>query len=64
MSSLDQSFKPFEAVSIGNKVVVYDFDLQRFWLYDIEKDEWSEEDFEFTRNLAYFSCVKVPQLDV
>ena len=62
--SLFRVLKSFEAVSIGNKIAVYDFNVQRFSLYNIEKDEWSEEDIEFTKNLANFSCVKVPQLDV
>ena len=56
--------KPFQAVSIGNKIVAYQHDIQTCSCYDIEKDEWSEEEFELTRNLKYFSCVKVPQLNL
>ena len=56
-------YRNFEVVSIGNKIIVYDFDVNYFSCYDVEKDEWSEEDFELAKNLAYFSCVKVPQLD-
>ena len=53
--------RSFEAVSIGNKIVAYDFHVQKYSSYDVEKNEWSEEDFELTKHLAGFACVKIPQ---
>ena len=53
----------FEAVSVGNKIVVYYFNENQFSIYDIEQDEWFEEDFKLTQTLERFSCVKVPHLD-
>ena len=62
--SYNSFYRPFEAISIGNKIIVYDYRVKYFSCYDMEKDEWSEEEFELTRNLQYFSCVKVPQLNL
>ena len=59
--SFSSLFRSFEAISIGNKIVVYHYKAQTCSFYDIKKDEWSEEDFELTKNLSHFSCVKVPQ---
>ena len=32
--------------------------------YDVDKDEWSEEPFEATRNTAGYGCSLVPRMDI
>ena len=61
-SNLSFFHKPFQAVSIGNKIVAYQHDIQTCSCYDIEKDEWSEEIFVFAKD--HFACVKVPHFIV
>ena len=50
-----------KAISIGNKIIVF----QEFSLsvisYDVDKDKWSKESCEVTEYLELFSCVKIPQ---
>ena len=49
-----------EAIFIGSKIYVFD----RHWLsticYDVDKDEWSKEVCDYSKNLRYFGCVKYP----
>ena len=52
--------RDFQAVSVGNSVVVYDSEIEGCSCYDIERDEWSRE--AFTQFPQYFFCVKVPEL--
>ena len=49
------------AYSIGKKILVFQYKSPIF-IYDTEKNRWSEESCDVTRNLRYFSCVKVPLL--
>ena len=55
---------PFGAFSVGKKIVAYDSWRHTFSCYDIEKDKWSEEEFELTKNLGAFACVKIPHSNV
>ena len=62
--SLRSEFPTFQVVSIGDKIVVYDYRVHYFSCYDVEKDEWTEEAFELSKKLNGFVCVKVPQLNI
>ena len=50
------------AFSIENKVFIFQDVLPKLICYDVDKNEWSEEKCEITRNLNRFSNVKVPCL--
>ena len=50
------------AKSIKSKVYFFQDILSKIISYDTNKNEWFEESCEATRNLRYFSNVKVPCL--
>ena len=50
-----------KAMSIGNKIVIFQNDESSVVLFDVDKYEWSGESCEVTKNLVEFSCVKIPQ---
>ena len=64
MRNFSSMFRSFEAVSIGNKIVTYHYQVQTCSSYNVEKDEWSEKDFMYTYYVRYFSCVKIPKFDM
>ena len=49
-----------KALSVGNKIVIFQEKKSSVICYDINKDEWSEEPCELTKNLESFSCLKLP----
>ena len=49
-----------KSVAIGNKIVVFQENRSTKLCYDVDKDEWSEESCEVTKDLSNFSCVKLP----
>ena len=49
-----------QAISIGSKIVAFQDEESSLFCFDVDKDEWSEEYFEVTKNLGNFSCVKLP----
>ena len=49
-----------KSVAIGNKIVVFQENRTTILCYDVDKDEWSEESCEVTKDLSNFSCVKLP----
>ena len=49
-----------KSVAIGNKIVMFQKLCSRVVCYDVDKDEWSEESCEVTKNLEGFSCMKIP----
>ena len=59
---LELVFGYTNAFSIENKVFVLQDRLPKLICYDVDKNEWSEELSEITRNLYSFSNVKVPCL--
>ena len=48
------------AVSVEKKIFVFQEDSASVICYDIEKNEWSYEPCEVTKNLKGYSCVKIP----
>ena len=48
--------------SIENKIFVLQDESLNIISYDIDKNEWSEESCEVTKNIRFFSSVKVPCL--
>ena len=55
-------FPSKRAFSIENKIFVFNYKFTKIISYDTYINEWSEDNlfFEFTKNLQYFSSVKVP----
>ena len=48
-----------EVITIGSKILLF-IENCNVIIYDFENNEWSVKTCEATRNLKYFSCVKVP----
>ena len=48
--------------SIGNKLITIGNSSSTALYYDVEKDEWSEETFNFTKYKSVFSCTLIPQI--
>ena len=48
------------AISIGSKIIVFQNIKSSIFIYDVDKDEWSEESCEVTKILDNSSCVKLP----
>ena len=52
-------YYPTEVISIGSKLNIF-YDKGHVIIYDIDNDEWSEKTCEATKNMIYFSGVKLP----
>ena len=50
-----------KAMSIGNKIVIFQHCKSSLFLLDVNKYKWTEESFEITKDLRGFECVKMPQ---
>ena len=48
------------ALSIGSKIYILLNNKSFIVSYDIDKDDWSVEASEATKNIKFFSCVKLP----
>ena len=46
----------------GNKLVTLGSYSSIALCYDVEKNEWSEEPFEATKNMDVFSCTLLPKM--
>ena len=46
-------------MSIGNRIVILQ-NSGTLFCYDVDKDEWSEESCEITKDLEDFSVAKLP----
>ena len=55
---------PREAISIGNKILVFDDHFGEVLIYDVVSDEWSKESCGSLKNLSFYSCVTIPHLMV
>ena len=55
-------FSVIKAFSIKNKIFAFKDESSKIICYDTSKNEWSEESCEVTKNLRYFSSIKVPCL--
>ena len=64
MRSRDVGRKPFQVVSVGKRIVVFDCNSVAFLCYDVEKDEWSEGEVEGKMEICRFACAKVPKLSI
>ena len=51
-----------QTFSIESKLVVIGKDSLTALCYDVEKDEWSEEKFDATKDKLHFSSVLIPQI--
>ena len=49
-----------QAISIGSKIFAFQHDSKSIFCYDVDEDEWTKESCEATKNIEYFSCVKLP----
>ena len=49
------------AMSIGNKIKIFQELRSSVVCYDVDKDEWFEESCDATNTLFCFSCAKMPQ---
>ena len=58
-----KTFNSNTAVSIGNKILIIRQGKSQIVCYDVDKDVWSEEIYQFTEGLRGISPVKVPRTD-
>ena len=50
-----------KSLSVGSKIFIFNiFEYSPVVIYDVNKDEWSEEPCETTENFHRYSCAKVP----
>ena len=54
------SFSLNKAISIGNKIVITGNNTSIMICYDVDKDERSVEPCKITKDILYFTCVKLP----
>ena len=54
----------FNTFSIGNKIITIGNNSSTALYYDVEKDEWSEETFNLTKDNFFFSCTLIPQMKI
>ena len=50
-----------DVTSIGNKIVLFSNRDGSIFLYDVEKDMWSEKSCDATKNILDFSCASLTQ---
>ena len=55
-------FNVQQAVSVGKVIMVFRIYSTKMAIYDTDKNEWSVEPFEVTKNVGDFYCGKVPSL--
>ena len=53
---------PMAGFSIGNKLIAIGNNSSTVLYYDVEKDEWSEETCNLTKNKSFFSCSFLPHI--
>ena len=49
-----------KAMSIGNKIELFQDNSTLMICYDFDKDEWYEESREVTKYIQHFACAKLP----
>ena len=47
-------------LQINNKIVILQYESSSILFFDVDKNEWSEESCEVTKDIYYFHCVKLP----
>ena len=52
-------YDPFKVITVGSKIFIFQSNSE-VKTYDFENDEWSVKVCEATKNLMFFSCVKIP----
>ena len=61
-STLKFDLKFSNTFSIGNKLATIGNNSSTVLYYDVEKDEWSEETCNLTKNKSFFSCSFLPHI--
>ena len=57
-------FKMVGSVSIGNRIITLGNKSTTALCYDIDKNEWTEEPFQATKDTSGNGCVLIPRLDI
>ena len=50
------------AISIGNKILIFRNNSPKLAYFDLDKDDWYEEPFEVTKDIKWYSCLKLPKI--
>ena len=50
------------AISIGRKILIFKTYSSTITTFDLDKNEWSEENFNATKNIGGFNCLKLPKI--
>ena len=48
------------SISVGRKILVFKNYSTKVAVFDVDKNEWSEESFEVTKCISNFHCLKIP----
>ena len=49
------------AITIGNKIVIFQRDMQIAAIYDINEDKWSKEEYKSENSYKITNLLKIPQ---
>ena len=55
-------FNGHQALSVGRTILIFKELSKGVSIYDVDKNEWSEESFKVTKNTWKFHCLKIPSL--
>ena len=50
----------YKSITFDRKIVVFKNNSTFVSIYDVDKNEWSEEHFKDTNNIRNFNCLKIP----
>ena len=54
-------YVPVEVITIGSKIYIFK-GVGEVIIYDFENNKWSVRNCQATRDITFFSCVKIPVL--
>ena len=49
-------------LSVGNKILIFKHTSAQLISFDFVKNEWKEEPIEVTKDIAYYTCLKLPKI--
>ena len=61
-SVMNTGYKVVEAIPVGKKILIFKRYSTTITIFDLDKNEWSEERFNATKEIDDFCCFKVPKI--
>ena len=50
------------AISIGRKILIFKRFSTSITIFDLDEDKWTEENFEATKEIEGYFCLKLPKV--